>query len=105
MENKHIPENYSLRMIHNQPKNASMISGRKSGYFNPDVCIQEGVTKTDAKPFTIVMPPPNVTGILHMGHAMMLAIQDIMIRYHRMKGEKNSGFQVQITQQLQHNQK
>jgi len=40
------------------------------------------------KPFTIVIPPPNVTGILHMGHALNNTIQDILIRYHRMKGEE-----------------
>lgn len=39
-----------------------------------------------AKPFTISMPPPNATGVLHLGHATMLAIQDIMIRFNRMKG-------------------
>lgn len=38
------------------------------------------------KPFTIVIPPPNVTGILHMGHALNNTIQDILIRYKRMKG-------------------
>jgi valyl-tRNA synthetase len=38
------------------------------------------------KPFTIAMPPPNVTGTLHLGHAVMLAIEDIMIRHRRMKG-------------------
>ena len=37
-------------------------------------------------PFTIVMPPPNVTGILHMGHALNNSLQDILTRYHRMKG-------------------
>ncbi len=42
--------------------------------------------KPDKKPYTIVIPPPNVTGILHMGHALNNTIQDILIRYHRMKG-------------------
>jgi valyl-tRNA synthetase len=60
----------------------------ESGFFNPDTCIEKGITTKDAEPFTIVMPPPNVTGQLHMGHAMMLTIQDIMIRYKRMKGFK-----------------
>lgn len=60
----------------------------ESGFFNPDVCIDKGVTKSDAKPFSIVLPPPNVTGILHMGHALGLTIQDIMIRYKRMQGFK-----------------
>jgi len=41
------------------------------------------------KPFTIVIPPPNVTGMLHMGHALNNTIQDILIRYHRMKGEES----------------
>ena len=39
------------------------------------------------KPFTIVMPPPNITGQLHMGHAMDCTLQDAAIRYHRMKGD------------------
>ena len=38
------------------------------------------------KPFSIVMPPPNVTGQLHMGHAMDATLQDILIRYKRMQG-------------------
>ncbi|MCL1827151.1 MAG: valine--tRNA ligase [Candidatus Cloacimonetes bacterium] len=38
------------------------------------------------KPFTIVIPPPNVTGILHMGHVLNNTLQDVAIRYHRMKG-------------------
>jgi valyl-tRNA synthetase len=41
------------------------------------------------KPFCIVIPPPNVTGILHMGHALNNTIQDILIRYHRMKQEES----------------
>ena len=39
------------------------------------------------KPFTIVMPPPNITGQLHMGHAMDGTLQDALTRYHRMKGD------------------
>jgi valyl-tRNA synthetase len=38
------------------------------------------------KPYTILMPPPNVTGSLHMGHALTFTLQDILIRYHRMTG-------------------
>ena len=41
----------------------------------------------DKKPFTIIMPPPNITGQLHMGHAMDCLFQDAPIRYHRMKGD------------------
>ncbi|MFZ5791811.1 MAG: valine--tRNA ligase [Pseudomonadota bacterium] len=44
-------------------------------------------TQSNAKPYTIMMPPPNVTGSLHMGHALTFTLQDLLIRYHRMKGE------------------
>ena len=60
----------------------------KSGYANPDICIEKGVTNADAEPYSIILPPPNVTGTLHMGHAAMLAIEDILIRYKRMRGYK-----------------
>lgn len=49
------------------------------GYFHAKV-------NKDKKPFTIVMPPPNVTGQLHMGHALDNTMQDILIRYKRMQG-------------------
>ena len=58
----------------------------KSGLFNPDECVKQGVTKEDAPAYSIVLPPPNVTGRLHMGHALMLAVEDIFIRYKRMRG-------------------
>ncbi len=51
----------------------------EGGYFKPQ-------GKPDAKPFTIVMPPPNVTGQLHMGHAMDATLQDTLIRFKRMQG-------------------
>jgi len=59
-----------------------------SGFFNPDVCIEKGITDKDAETFSIVLPPPNVTGTLHMGHAAMLAVEDILVRYNRMKGKR-----------------
>ena len=42
--------------------------------------------KSTATPYTIMMPPPNVTGSLHMGHALTFTLQDLLIRYHRMAG-------------------
>src|SRR3990172_10822134 len=51
-----------------------------SGFFTPRI-------KKGKKPFVIVMPPPNVTGELHLGHASTLAFEDLIIRYHRMLGE------------------
>jgi valyl-tRNA synthetase len=61
----------------------------KSGYFNPDNLPRQGPsTKQRGDNFSISMPPPNVTGTLHLGHAIVLAIEDILIRYHRMRGER-----------------
>jgi valyl-tRNA synthetase len=60
----------------------------ESGYFNPDNCIKDGITAKDAQPFTISMPPPNVTGTLHLGHAFEHALQDTAIRYQRMRGRR-----------------
>ena len=58
----------------------------QSGYFTPENMITAGYTKPDATPYTIILPPPNVTGTLHMGHALMVTVQDILIRYKRMSG-------------------
>ena len=76
----------------------------EGGYFNPDVCVEKGVTAADAEPFSIVMPPPNANGSLHAGHALFVTIQDIMIRYARMTGKKtvwlpgadHAGFETQV---------
>ena len=50
------------------------------GYFRPEI-------NPGGKPFTIIMPPPNITGELHVGHALTAAIEDILIRWHRMMGD------------------
>jgi len=60
----------------------------ESGFFNPDVCVQKEIVKPNTKPFSIVLPPPNVTGTLHIGHAAMLVIEDIMVRFARMNGRE-----------------
>ena len=57
----------------------------KSGYFNPDN-LPLLTTKKRTEPYTVILPPPNVTGTLHTGHALMLAIQDTMVRFKRMDG-------------------
>jgi valyl-tRNA synthetase len=55
---------------------------QESGFFNPD-----NLNLPEAAPsYTIILPPPNVTDRLHLGHASMLAIQDLLIRFHRMTG-------------------
>jgi len=76
----------------------------ESGFFNPDVCIKNGITKPDAKSFTIIMPPPNANGSLHAGHSLFITLQDIMTRYKRMSGYKtlwvpgadHAGFETQV---------
>ena len=52
----------------------------KQGYFTPRI-------DPNKKPFVIIMPPTNVTGELHLGHALTATLEDIMVRWHRMKGE------------------
>ncbi|MDE1970202.1 MAG: valine--tRNA ligase [Patescibacteria group bacterium] len=55
----------------------------QSGLFNPD-----NLPSRDRTPYCIIMPPPNVTGTLHLGHALGVTIQDILIRFKRMQGFK-----------------
>ncbi len=71
----------------------------ESGFFNPD-----NLPKTHTEPFTIIMPPPNANGSLHAGHAVFVTIEDLIIRYQRMRGRKtlwlpgadHAGFETQV---------
>ena len=75
-----------------KPYNPEETEGRiyklweESGFFNPDNLTFPKNSKLEIKNFCIIMPPPNVTGVLHMGHALMLTLEDIMVRYKRMRG-------------------
>ncbi len=70
----------------------------KSGYFNPDNL------PTDGEPYTIIMPPPNANGSLHAGHAVFVTIEDLLIRFNRMRGKRalwlpgadHAGFETQV---------
>lgn len=94
MNEKHAPDTPDIPDIFLKPydpaehEDALYNTWEESGFFNPDVCIEKGVTAADAEPFSIVLPPPNVTGTLHMGHASMLAVEDILVRYNRMQGKR-----------------
>ncbi len=79
MSNKNIEKAYEAASYEDK----IYAAWEKSGFFNPDNLPgdREGV-------FSLVLPPPNVTGTLHMGHAVMLAIEDIMTRFARMRGKK-----------------
>lgn len=57
-----------------------------NGFFQPSNDPHKAGFDPNLKPFVISIPPPNVTGELHLGHAMFIAMEDLMIRYHRMKG-------------------
>ena len=71
----------------------------ESGFFNPDK-----LPSRHQEPFTIVMPPPNANGSLHAGHAVFVTIEDLIIRYQRMRGKKtlwlpgadHAGFETQV---------
>ena len=72
---RELPKVYEPQQVENQIYRM----WEENGYFRPN-------PDRDAKPFTIVMPPPNVTGQLHMGHAMDATLQDTLIRFKRMQG-------------------
>ena len=71
METKFNPQTIEDSIYREWEENGAFVAKREEG----------------KKPFTIVMPPPNITGQLHMGHAMDCILQDAPIRYHRMKGD------------------
>lgn len=93
-----------------QPYNPTETEGRiyevweKSGYFNPD-----NLPGERSKPFTVVMPPPNANGNLHAGHALFVALEDLMTRFRRMQGYKalwipgadHAGFETQVVYEKQ----
>jgi len=86
---------------YNPTENESVIYElwEKSGYFNPD-----NLPNVTEGPFTIIMPPPNANGQIHAGHALFVTLEDIMIRYKRMRGFKtlwlpgtdHAGFETQV---------
>ncbi len=58
----------------------------EQGYFRPEKQVELGLASADGPRWCITMPPPNVTGALHLGHAMTAAVEDMMTRYYRMRG-------------------
>jgi valyl-tRNA synthetase len=75
-DNKELPKTYNPKKVENRIYQY----WEKKGYFKPQI-------KESKKPYTIVIPPPNVTGSLHMGHALNNTLQDILIRRARMQGK------------------
>ncbi len=62
------------------------VEARWYAYWEAQGLFEAGESKTK-KPFSIVIPPPNVTGVLHMGHALNITLQDILCRYRRLRGD------------------
>ncbi len=58
----------------------------EQGYFRPETLVVKGLASPHGPRFCITMPPPNVTGVLHLGHAMTAAVEDLQTRYYRMRG-------------------
>ena len=83
-----IPEKFLKPYDHTETEKRIYESWEKSNFFNPDVCIEKGVTASDAPAFSISLPPPNVTGTLHTGHALGLSIEDTVVRFERMRGKR-----------------
>ncbi len=65
--------------------NAKETEERIYKFWEENECFKAN-SKSEKKPYSIVIPPPNVTGVLHMGHALDGTLQDILVRYHRMSG-------------------
>jgi len=82
-KNSHIPEVFLKPYNPLQHETSIYKMWEESGYFNPDNLPGE---RTEA--FSIVMPPPNANASLHAGHALFVTVEDIMIRYERMRGKK-----------------
>jgi valyl-tRNA synthetase len=59
----------------------------EQGYFRPEQQLASGLADAGRQPFVISMPPPNVTGALHLGHAITSSVEDMLTRYHRMIGD------------------
>lgn len=79
---KELPKAYDFKAT--EPRIYAMWEA--GGFFKPHNDPNNANFDPNVKPFVIAIPPPNVTGELHIGHAMFVSVEDLMIRYHRMKG-------------------
>lgn len=82
MSKQELPKAYDFKST--EPRIYAMWEA--GGFFKPHNDPNNKNFDPNVKPFVISIPPPNVTGELHIGHAMFVSVEDLMIRYHRMKG-------------------
>ncbi len=99
MEKAHTVSEDFLKPYNHTKKEADIYTQwEKGGYFNPDNLPEAG------EPYTVIMPPPNANGSLHAGHALFVTLEDLMVRYARMRGKRalwlpgadHAGFETQI---------
>lgn len=83
-----LPDIFNGPYIPEEHEEAVYKRWESSDYANPDVCIADGVAGRDAETFSMILPPPNVTGQLHLGHALEHSIQDTIVRFNRMRGKR-----------------
>ena len=84
-EKKHLDNEFPAAYQPKYVESAWQAWWEKEGYYTPDL---EKALKTEASDkFVMVIPPPNVTGSLHLGHALTTAVEDTLTRWHRMKGK------------------
>ena len=81
-----MPSNASQAWNPSQHEEALYREWEEAGYFRPETQIDLGQADPDKDAFVVAMPPPNVTGALHLGHAIMDAVEDFLVRYRRMQG-------------------
>ncbi|MBL8080641.1 MAG: valine--tRNA ligase [Anaerolineales bacterium] len=82
MTKQELPKAYDFKST--EPRIYAMWEA--GGFFKPHNDPNKPNFDPNVKPFVIAIPPPNVTGELHIGHAMFVSVEDLMTRYHRMKG-------------------
>lgn len=88
MNSSNVPEKLLKPYNPTEEESAIYKKWEDSGYFTPENMVKDGLTKPEAETFSIVLPPPNVTGTLHVGHAYEDTLQDIVVRFNRMSGKK-----------------
>ena len=94
-----IPNTFLSPYDHEENEKKIYTLWEESGFFNPD-----NLPGERKKAYTIIMPPPNANGSLHAGHALFVTLEDMMVRYQRMRGKKalwvpgadHAGFETQV---------
>lgn len=107
-----VPEKFTKPYDPQATEDAIYKKWEDSGYFNPDnlpLRLDAQGKPVEMEPFCIIMPPPNANGSLHAGHALFVTLQDIMVRFARMRGKRalwlpgadHAGFETQVVYERQ----